>query len=69
MATYFVELDLQTIGAEMSASLGCQVLASDVREILKSVGYVESNRGWLVKDLRPLMLALGKPERCALGAF
>ena len=69
MATYLVQLDLQTIGTELSNTLGTTINPTDVREILLGVGYVESAQGWLVKDLRPLMLALGRPDTCAFGAL
>ena len=69
MATYLVQLDLNSIGTELSAALGTTIAPADVREILQGVGYVESSQGWVVKDLRPLMLALGRPDCCAIGAF
>ncbi len=54
MARYLLQLDLDALGRQLSDSLGIALSLTDVREILRAAGMVESPRGWIAGDLRPL---------------
>jgi hypothetical protein len=47
----------------LSALFGCAITVGEVRGMFRDLGYVESGQGWLVSDLRPLMLAVMDPRR------
>ena len=57
MSSYLVQLDLISLARRLSQSLGCRLSAADVRKILHRAGSVELSGGWLMSDLRPLMVA------------
>ena len=59
MAGFLVQFDLDSLSSKLSRQFGMELAADDVREILTRAGLVESKRGWLAPDLRPLMLLYG----------
>ncbi|RMF80635.1 MAG: hypothetical protein D6744_08015 [Planctomycetota bacterium] len=62
MSAFLVQFDLDAVSERLSRRLGSRIAADDVREILTRAGLVESRRGWLAPDLRPLMLLYaGRP--------
>lgn len=63
MDTYFVDLDMNRMSRRLTALFGCPITAGDVRGMFRDLGYIESGRGWLVRDLRPLILAVTDPRR------
>ncbi|MFH1746117.1 MAG: hypothetical protein ABIG44_03620 [Planctomycetota bacterium] len=67
MNAYLIQFDLNVLRMKLSHSLGCPLSIADVREYLESAGFVESQRGWLTSDLRPLMLAYLPPSRPLFG--
>jgi hypothetical protein len=62
MTGYLLQLDLTAFARRLSQSLGCLLNAADVREILNGAGSVEFAGGWLMNDLRPLMLVFLEPD-------
>ncbi len=61
MNTYVIQFDLSVLSARLSRALGCDLSIADVREFLQNAGFVESPRGWLTSDLRPLALVYAQP--------
>jgi hypothetical protein len=61
MPKYLLQFDLASLTARLSASLGCRLSVSDVREILRAAGLVDSQHGWLASDLRPLAMLYLRP--------
>lgn len=65
MARYTVRFDLGSLSGQLSQTLGCDLSAADVREILRAAGMVESPRGWVADDLRVLSLLYLSPTGSA----
>lgn len=61
MARYVLSFDLRQLARQLSHALKCDLTDADVREMLQTLGLVESPMGWLAEDLRPLALAYLKP--------
>lgn len=61
MARYVLSFDLRQMALHLSRTFKCEFSDSDVRDLLLTLGLVESPMGWLAEDLRPLALAYLKP--------
>jgi hypothetical protein len=62
MRGYLIQLDLKSLALRASQILGCRLSVAEVREILCRAGSVECAGGWLMSDLRPLMMACLEPS-------
>ena len=61
MARYVIDFDLRQMASHLSRSWKCEFTDQDLRELLRTLGLIESPMGWLAEDLRALALAYARP--------